>query len=122
MAYSVLWLDHDHAQFFHYNPGSEIKKQLKNQHREGHAHHDRVHDEGLKKFYKEVSESLGDCKAVLLVGPGQAKVEFKKYLEEHHQKKLLDMIVGVESADNRLSDGEIRNLAKKFYHQYNLFH
>jgi len=62
-----------------------------------------------------VAEQLnGTDDRVLLVGPGVAKNHFVSYLEEHHQKKLANRIVGTEAMDHP-SDAQIVAFARKYF-------
>lgn len=123
MSHCVVWIEHDHAKIFSYTPGNTQKIELKNKH---HATHHTNHVEqekknNLKKFYHDLALSLKGANEILLVGPGLAKVEFKKHLEEHDHAQLAKSVIGVETLD-KSTDGEIQNMAKKFFHKYNLFH
>jgi stalled ribosome rescue protein Dom34 len=51
----------------------------------------------LNSFYDEVIADIRDAESILIFGPGVAKDELKKRLEE---KSLGDHIVGIESVDN----------------------
>lgn len=50
----------------------------------------------LDQYYDEVIEQLMDATSILVFGPGEAKGEFKKRLE---QKGFADRIVGCETSD-----------------------
>lgn len=65
----------------------------------------------LNKFYDEVIASIRDAEAVLIFGPGLAKVELKKRLEEN---KLADLIVGVETVDN-MTDPQIAAKVRQYF-------
>jgi len=51
----------------------------------------------LDAYYSEVIQAIRDADSILIFGPGEAKGELKKALEE--SKELGRHIVGVESAD-----------------------
>lgn len=57
----------------------------------------------LNKFYDEVIATLLGSKALLILGPGEAKGEFLKRLKS---KKLGGVTIDVETAD-KLTDGQI---------------
>ena len=50
----------------------------------------------LKQYYEKVLERVREADALLLMGPGPAKFEFRKFLGEH---SLDDRITGFMSAD-----------------------
>jgi hypothetical protein len=64
----------------------------------------------LKSYYQEVVSSLEDAKSVLIFGPGEAKGELKKLMEQNNH---CDRVVVMESAD-KMTD---RQIAAKV-HQY----
>jgi hypothetical protein len=57
----------------------------------------------LNSYYDEVIAGIREAEAILILGPGEAKGELRKRLEE---KNLGDRIVGVETAD-KMTDGQI---------------
>lgn len=123
MAHYLLWMDHEHGKVFKYTPGKEDVSHIKNKHHQSHhtGNHEGEKKENQKKFWLDLEKAIADASHVLLVGPGLAKTEFKKYLETHHAKGLAQKIIGVETMD-KASDGEIQNMARKYFHEFNLFH
>jgi hypothetical protein len=65
----------------------------------------------LNDFYQEVLLSIREAEAVLIFGPGEAKGEIKKLLE---QSKHRDRVVVMESAD-KMTD---RQITAKVHHYY----
>ena len=63
----------------------------------------RTFTEQLNTYYDEVITCMGDAESILIFGPGVAKGELKKRLEENN---LSDRISGVETVDN-MSDPQI---------------
>ncbi len=63
----------------------------------------RVFSAQLNTFYDEVINCICDAESILIMGPGEAKGEFKARLEE---KKLGDRISSIETADN-MTDPQI---------------
>lgn len=57
----------------------------------------------LNKYYDAVIASLRDAESILVLGPGEAKVELEKRLES---EGLRDRIVGVETVD-KMTDRQI---------------
>ncbi len=65
----------------------------------------------LNIYYDEVIEFIRDSESILIFGPGEAKGELKKRLEE---KNLGDKIVGLEAAD-KMTDGQIEALVREYF-------
>lgn len=122
MSYYVLWIDHDHAKIFNFSPEGEKVSHLQNSHHQNHhtGHWEREQLEQQKKFYADIGDQLPATGKYLLLGPSMAKLEFKRYLEEHDKKNIAEGIVGIETLD-KLTDGQVRDFAKKYFHKYNLF-
>jgi stalled ribosome rescue protein Dom34 len=57
----------------------------------------------LDIYYDEVTSSIRNAESILIMGPGEAKGEFKKHLEH---KGLGERIVGVETVD-KMTDPQI---------------
>jgi len=57
----------------------------------------------LHKYYDEVIALVRDADSILILGPGEAKVELKKRLES---QQLGERIVGVETAD-KMTDHQV---------------
>lgn len=79
---------------------------------EGRA--ERNFDQHLKKFYSDVESKLDGAAKILIIGPGQAKTEFKKHLE--HNKRFADIPVEVEPAD-RMDQQEVARKIREYFHQ-----
>jgi hypothetical protein len=65
----------------------------------------------LGGFYNEVLECIRDAQSVLIFGPGEAKGELKKIME---QNNLLDRVVVMESAD-KMTDRQITARARNYF-------
>ena len=57
----------------------------------------------LNKYYAEVIQCLRDAESILILGPGEAKVELEKRLES---EGLEGRIVGIEAVD-KMTDRQI---------------
>ncbi|MFZ9628269.1 MAG: translational machinery protein [Ilumatobacteraceae bacterium] len=64
-------------------------------------------------FFRAVVDALGDAREVLVVGPGQGKVFFRKELEQHHPA-VARRVVGMESLDHP-SHGELLDFATRYF-------
>jgi hypothetical protein len=79
----------------------------------GHAAED--HD-----YLHAAAESIADAGAVLITGPANAKTELVKHIH-HHDPKLMDVIVGVETVDHP-SDAQLVAYAKRYFKSADRMH
>jgi hypothetical protein len=66
----------------------------------------------LDRYYDEVISQLGEPEALLIFGPGEAKLQLKERLGR--SKALSDRIVGIETTD-KLTDPQIIAKVKEHY-------
>jgi len=64
-------------------------------------------------YYHEVVETLAGATEILIVGPGQAKLELIKHIHSHDQG-VSDKVIGVETVDHP-SDGQLVAFARKYF-------
>ncbi|MDP2035833.1 MAG: hypothetical protein Q8L04_00500 [Ignavibacteria bacterium] len=65
----------------------------------------------LNQFYDGVISFLRDAESILIIGPGKAKLEFKKRLETETQT---GRIVGLETVD-KMTDNQIVARGKGYF-------
>jgi hypothetical protein len=70
------------------------------------------YDQHLDRYYDEVISQLGQPEALLIFGPGEAKLQLKERLS--HSKALSEHIVGIETTD-KLTDPQIVAKVKEHY-------
>lgn len=68
----------------------------------------------LKKFYHRIIEFIKDADKILIMGPGEAKLELKKEIEK--SKALIPRIVGVHTSD-KMTDNQIAAKVKSYFVQ-----
>jgi stalled ribosome rescue protein Dom34 len=66
------------------------------------------------EFMEKIAAAMGDAAEILLVGPGEAKMGLKTYLERRHPH-LAGRILGIEAMD-KASAGEIAAAARKYFY------
>ncbi len=71
------------------------------------------HDSLDNGFLHAVAEAIADAGAVLVTGPANAKTELVKHIQ-HHDPKLMKLILGVETVDHP-SDPQLVAYARKFF-------
>lgn len=116
--HAVVWIDHYHAKVIDFSVDSTHVAEI-----EREAERRRVHQKsffpGTGKgpidhvYYDQVAEALGNSQEILIVGPGNAKLEFQNDLKKRHAE-VAKRVLGVESADHP-SDGELLAFARKWF-------
>ncbi len=74
---------------------------------------DRRFDEQLDQYYDEVISHLRDATAILILGPGEAKVELQKRLE---LCGLSDRIMAIQTGD-KMTDGQIAAEVRQYFRE-----
>ena len=125
-----LWIDHREAVLvFLLEHGEEIKRITSNMEKhirysgasESSGSHnsttedgrDRRFDDQLNRYYDEVTLSLGDATSILIIGPGESKVELQKRLEGHEPS---DRHVAIETAD-KMTDHQITAKVRQHFRE-----
>jgi hypothetical protein len=78
----------------------------------GEKKYEQRYDEHLDRYYDAVIGQLGQPEAVLIFGPGEAKLQLKERLSR--SKVLSERIVGIETTD-KLTDPQIVAKVKEHY-------
>lgn len=111
MSYVVCWLDSHDAKVFSFDAEQVRKAEL----------HIKKEDHGEDHFYHRVAEALHNAFEVLLVGPGVAKTQFVRHLENHKSHgNLKARIKGIENMDHP-TDGQIIDYGKRFFKRLEVF-
>jgi stalled ribosome rescue protein Dom34 len=112
-THAVVWLDHREAKVFLITADDVERERIK-----AHAPHRQVHHEvgsghvrDDRRFFEKILAELEDVDAWLIAGPGEAKKEFDKYLDQHAEE-LKKKLLGVETMDHP-TDGELLAHARK---------
>ena len=78
----------------------------------GEKKYEQRYRQQLDRYYDEVISHLGQPEALLILGPGEAKLQLKERLR--HSKALFESIVGIETTD-KLTDPQIVAKVKEHY-------
>jgi len=123
MAACVLWIDSQYARVFKISAAGikrKIVKLNRIQHHNGHVERNLLNAED--KFFQDVIAAIGEVtERFLIMGPAQAKLNFKKYLEKHNYRNLLRPLVTVMAADD-MTDNQILEASRLQFRRYDLFH
>ncbi len=117
-VHSVIWLDHREAKVIGFSADDVQKVIVRHHggHRQVHHRSGSVgagHSAEDTKFFDEIVAAAGDSPEVLLVGPGQAKVALRRYIDTH-LPVFARRVVGVEALDHP-SEGELLTFARKYF-------
>jgi stalled ribosome rescue protein Dom34 len=120
-----LWIDHRDAVIVILNEkGEEIKRVNSNMEKHikftGAAQEDSEEDirdrrftNHLNKYYDEVIACIRNADSILVFGPGEAKVEFKKRLENVKTKHRM---VDIETVD-KMTDNQVAAKVRQYFQQ-----
>jgi len=78
----------------------------------GEKKYEERYGQNLDRYYDEVISQLGQAEAILIFGPGEAKLQLKERLS--HSKALPEHIVEIKTAD-KLTDPQIIAKVKEHY-------
>jgi len=124
MSHQVgIWIDHEKAVIVTISAGHVSTKTLVSdvgphtryagsQEGGGEKKYEERHSQALDRYYDDVISQLGEPDALLLFGPGEAKLQLKHRLGRSHV--LSERIVAVEGAD-KLTDPQIVAKVEEHY-------
>ncbi len=78
----------------------------------GEKKYEERYDQHLDRYYDEVISQLGQPEAILIFGPGEAKLQLRERLS--HSKTVSEHMVGIETTD-KLTDPQIVAKVKEHY-------
>ena len=116
--HAVVWIDHREAKVFSFNREEADKVVLHPDHPTKHIHHrsgsaSGTHSKMEHSFLHEIAHELQGCGAILVTGPGNAKVELMSHFKSH-DPAVAKCVSAVETVDHP-SDGQLLALARKHF-------
>jgi stalled ribosome rescue protein Dom34 len=116
--HAVVWIDHHEARVFHFSPADAERLVLHSDHPTRHIHHkaNAIGSGNVAEdhnFLQAVVGSITDAGAILITGPGNAKNELVKHIEQH-APRLMKIIAGVETIDHP-SDAQLVAHARHYF-------
>jgi stalled ribosome rescue protein Dom34 len=115
----LVWLDHAEAHVMHISP-EDVEKSVIQPHNPHHKLHSKNGTLGSGRapedqdYYHRVAEALRSATEVVIVGPGQAKLQLIKHIHTH-DPALVSKVAGVETVDHP-SDAQLVAYARKYFH------
>ena len=124
-----LWIDHKQAYVIsdqdgivevipshieppaHYSGGTQLGGKLNQKADTEFRKSDRFRLQ-LNKYYQQVISALKDANSILIIGPGEAKIEFRKAIRKY--KSLQNRVLKVETAD-KMTKNQMVAYVRKFY-------
>jgi stalled ribosome rescue protein Dom34 len=116
--HAVVWLDHNEAHVMHISPNDVEKSVVSPAEPHRNLHRKRGSVSGSRQpedqqYYHEVVEALAGAQEILIVGPGQAKLELIRHIHTHDHQ-VSSKVIGVETVDHP-SDGQVVAFARKYF-------
>jgi stalled ribosome rescue protein Dom34 len=116
--HAVVWLDHNEAHIMHISPDDVEKSVVSPATPHRNLHRKRGSVSGSRQpedqhYYHEVVEALAGATEILIVGPGQAKLELIKHIHSHDPATSA-CVIGVETVDHP-SDAQVVAFARKYF-------
>lgn len=123
--HACVWIDHRQAKIFAIDSKEADKQELHDRRPLHHIHRKADHVDLGKvpidpELLRGTADALKDARAILILGPGQARMELAGYLNEHHPR-LSSSIWGIQPADHP-TDAEIVAQARAFFVAANRMH
>ena len=116
--HAVVWLDHNEAHIMHVSPNDIESSVVKPAEPHRNLQRKRGSVSGSRQpedqhFYHEVVEAMSGAAEILVVGPGQAKLELIKHIHAH-DPNVAKKVIGVETVDHP-SDAQVVAFARKYF-------
>ncbi len=116
--HAVVWIDHSEARIMLIAPEDVEKSIVHPANPHTHLHHKRGSVSGGRQpedqhFYHEVVEAMTGAGEILVVGPGQAKLNLIKHMHAHDHD-VENRVVGVETVDHP-GDAQLVTFARKYF-------
>jgi len=116
--HAVVWLDHNEARIMHISPDDVEKSVVSPATPHRNLHRKRGSVSGSRQpedphYYHEIVEALAGATEILIVGPGQAKLELIKHIHSHDPATSA-RVIGVETVDHP-SDAQVVAFARKYF-------
>ena len=118
--HAVIWIDHQEAHVMFLSKDASEVEIIRSKSTHSHLYHKggEVGSGRLaldSKYLHSVMQAVNESKEILILGPGSAKLELIKHAH-HHDAKIAEKIVGVETIDHP-TDKEILAYARKFFYK-----
>ena len=115
--HAAIWIDHRMAQIYGLSRDAGTRTYIKS-HAARHIHHKAGsigsgHPHDPPEYFRQIAAAIGDAREILILGPGQTKIELKTFLDSHNPA-VAERVLAVEPFDHE-SEDEIIAFARKFF-------
>ena len=114
--HAVLWMDHRQAVLLGLAPDGIHRKVV---HNKPHHYH-RRHDDSLgsraerdRPYFAAVAEALGETPEILLLGPGEGRIDFMAWLQAHLPGQAHHVLKSM--AWDQATDDELAAEGRRFF-------
>jgi stalled ribosome rescue protein Dom34 len=116
--HACVWIDQQQAKIFEITAKDVAASHVADAKPHHHLHHATGHADTV--MLAEVASKLKTAKAILIVGPGQAKLAFKHYLDAHNPD-IAKNVWDVQASDHP-SDAQVVAAARNWFHAQDKMH
>lgn len=116
--HAVVWMDHQHARILGFSADASDTKEVRT-HLTGHHRQHRANTHGSghrvvdRDYFMRIIEAIGAAGAVLLCGPGTAKIEFRHFLQA--QAPSADLRIAAVQAVDHPTDRMLIDHGRRFF-------
>ena len=116
--HAVVWIDHKKADIVRFDRSADAETIVRHKDAPRTIHHKAGtpgpgHIAEDPHYLAAVAEALQPAQEILIVGPGDVKLELRAYLEKR-APDIAKRVVGVEASDHP-TDGELLAMARKYF-------
>ena len=121
--HAVVYIDHAEALILDFAKSDVTEHRIQAEGGQGNIHHKAGsvgsgHAQDAKSYFTAVAAQLQPSHEILIVGHGDAKTDFARFIREH-VPTLAPRIMGVEAVDHP-SKGEIVAFAQRYFEKKDL--
>lgn len=107
--HAVVWIDHTEAHVVMFD-----REHVQAQRIQSRSHHKHQGpSDNAPAFFAEVAQALIGTHEVLLTGPGQTRLAFRTWCNEHHKATATTIVESI--ASDHPSDAQLAAMAKQYF-------
>jgi stalled ribosome rescue protein Dom34 len=116
--HAIVWIDHQEAKIFEFDAAAVDPRVVRTHNTGRHLQHKANvpgsgHHGVDREFFERVLDALEGVGAILITGPGGAKLELQNYMNEH-RPQVAQRVAAIETLDHP-TDAQLVALGRKFF-------